>query len=286
MDDPINVLEADYTGDDKFFKYFRSLVFAHPFETTWSIPNKRVGEEQYSPYVLLDKHEMKFRCETVGAMVYTNLSDDYYGIVFPFQRLKDYIVYKYNLLSNITIVIRKIITDKENIWKLHKADRTKDNLGILMDIKSILEERYIDTYNINELITYYSCDSTLDENEESVRLFKLAIENKINDICDAVDLYNHEEAFEIIYNLTSKRPKAHSEMYYQLEKIYCYLEDDSSWSNVRYAIMLAKEFANEFAKKWVTYDFNSMSFDEIKLLTTVACYLEYMDQNKGDVTDD
>ena len=70
-------------------------------------------------------------------------------------------------------------------------------------------------------------------------------------------------------------------MYYQLEKIYSYLDNDSSCSNVRYAIMLAKEFANGFAKKWVTYDFNNMSLGEIKLLTTVACYLEYMDQNKG-----
>lgn len=281
LDNPINVLEADYTGDDRFFKYFRSLVFAHPFETTWSIPNKKAGEEQYSPYVLLDKYEMKFKCETVGAMVYTNLSDEYYGVVFPFQRLKDYIVYKYNLLSNITIVIRKIITDKENIWKFHKVDRTKDELGILIDVKSILEERYIGTYNIMELISYYSCESTLDINDKSVSIFKLAIENKINDICDAVDSYNHEEVFKIIYSLTSRRPKAPSAMYYQLEKIYSYLDNDSSCSNVRYAIMLAKEFANGFAKKWVTYDFNNMSLGEIKLLTTVACYLEYMDQNKG-----
>ena len=42
----------------------------------------------------------------------------------------------------------------------------------------------------------------------------------------------------------------------------------------------AEAFANEFAKKWVIIKPRSMNFEEIKMLTSVACYLEYKEQMK------
>ena len=68
-------------------------------------------------------------------------------------------------------------------------------------------------------------------------------------------------------------------MHYQLEKIYCYLND--SYANTEWGLKKAEEFANEFAKKWVIIKPREMSFDEIKMLTSVACYLEYMEQKRG-----
>ena len=65
-------------------------------------------------------------------------------------------------------------------------------------------------------------------------------------------------------------------MYYQIEKIYSCLNDD--YGDVEWGLIQAEAFANEFAKKWVTINPRSMNFDEIKLLTGVACYLEYKEQ--------
>ncbi|MDL2220449.1 hypothetical protein LJC55_02150 [Eubacteriales bacterium OttesenSCG-928-N14] len=61
---------------------------------------------------------------------------------------------------------------------------------------------------------------------------------------------------------------------YQLEKIYSYLNDMTNQSNVDFGIEMAEMFSKEFAKEWVTIIPGEMSFDEIKLLTTVACYFE------------
>lgn len=34
MNYPLNLEEKNCPSDDKFFEYFRALIFAHPFETS------------------------------------------------------------------------------------------------------------------------------------------------------------------------------------------------------------------------------------------------------------
>ena len=68
-------------------------------------------------------------------------------------------------------------------------------------------------------------------------------------------------------------------MHYQLEKIFCYLNDDG-YGDIEWGLIQADAFAKEFAKKWVIIKPYDMSFKEIKLLANVACYLEYQEQNK------
>ena len=105
---------------------------------------------------------------------------------------------------------------------------------------------------------------------------KDAIKKIIPDICNAVDDYNHDEIYDIVRDILYPRPKAHQMLHYQLEKIYCYLNDD--YGDTEWGLIQAEAFANGFAKKWVTINPKSMNFDEIKLLTSVACYLEYKEQ--------
>ena len=71
-------------------------------------------------------------------------------------------------------------------------------------------------------------------------------------------------------------------MHYQLEKIYGYLnyENDNS-DDIEWGLKQAEAFAKEFAKKWVVIKPREMDFYEIKMLTQVACYLEYMEQKEG-----
>lgn len=74
MSEPLKLPEENNYDDDKFFEYFRSLVFAHPFLTDRSIPNKvEQSEIQYSPFVLINSI-LSFRGikNPVGVKVYSN----------------------------------------------------------------------------------------------------------------------------------------------------------------------------------------------------------------------
>lgn len=184
------------------------------------------------------------------------------------------------MISDVTEGFKNIIKSKEEIWKKRKVNRSLDPIETLKDVKSIMEERYIETFEIEELITYLECKNTKSQNVKSVELFKNAIINIIPTICDAVDNYDHAEIYNIIGIIIRVRPNAHAMMHYQLEKIYCYLNEYESSYNIEWGLRQAEAFSKEFAKKWVNIDPYNMEFDEIKMLTSVACYLEYQEQNK------
>ena len=97
-------------------------------------------------------------------------------------------------------------------------------------------------------------------------------------ICDALDNYETDVIHDLCNSVLNLRPKAHQMMHYQLEKIFCYLNDDG-YGDIDWGLTQADAFSKEFAKKWVVIKPYEMSFNEIKLLTSVACYLEYKEQN-------
>jgi hypothetical protein len=263
-------------NDDRFYEYFRSLAFAHPFVTNRSIPNVIDKTEiQYSPYVLINLGYFWKDKNSIGVEVYSNKRNSF-SISFPFEKLKEYVKWKYEMILDIILEFENIINKKEKVWKQHKVKRNLPDIEILEDIKIILEERCMDSEEIDELIKYLNCECTLDKNYESVKKFKNAIKKIIPDICNALDNYEHDEIYNIIRDILYPKPKAHQMLHYQLEKIYCYLNED--YGDAEWGLVQAEAFANEFAKKWVTINPRSMSFDEIKLLTSVACYLEYKEQ--------
>lgn len=263
-------------NDDKFYEYFRSLAFAHPFVTNRSIPNVIDKTEiQYSPYVLTNLGYLWKDKNAVGIEVYSNRRNSF-SISFPFEKLKEYVKWKYEMIVDIISEFEKIINRKEKIWREHKVKKNLSDIETLKDIKIILEERCINIDEINELMAYLTCECSLKENYESVEKFKNAIKDVIPKICNAIDNYKHEEVYDVVRDILYPRPKAHQMMYYQIEKIYSCLNDD--YGDVEWGLIQAEAFANEFAKKWVTINPRSMNFDEVKLLTGVACYLEYKEQ--------
>ena len=263
-------------NDDKFYEYFRSLAFAHPFVTNRSIPNVIDKTEiQYSPYVLTNLGYLWKDKNAVGIEVYSNRRNSF-SISFPFEKLKEYVKWKYEMIVDIISEFEKIINRKEKIWREHKVKKNLSDIETLKDIKIILEERCINIDEINDLMAYLTCECSLKENYESVEKFKNAIKDVIPKICNAIDNYKHEEVYDVVRDILYPRPKAHQMMYYQIEKIYSCLNDD--YGDVEWGLIQAEAFANEFAKKWVTINPRSMNFDEIKLLTGVACYLEYKEQ--------
>mgnify|MGYP000894486410 FL=1 len=177
--------------------------------------------------------------------------------------------------------LKEIIEDKKTEWKKHKVNRNQEAVDVLNDCANILEERYMDTYEINKLITYLTCENSLEENIENVNKYRNEIKRIIPSICDAIDSHDIEKFHTIISFILYVRPNAHKMLHYQLEKIYGYLNYDYDIDNIEWGLKQAGAFSKEFAKKWVIIKPRDMDLDQIKMLTQVACYLEYMEQKEG-----
>lgn len=279
---PLNIEKHKCPTDDKFFEYLRSIMFAHPFET--NRPKFFMKHEiQYSPWVIANNPATKFRGKKdgVGVRIYSNKFDEIKDLIFSFDVLKKYIKSQYLLLDLATEKVKEIVSLKEIEWKKHKINRSLDYLDILKEIKDILKLRHEEYYDVETVIRYMGCKNTLKENLTSVERFKQGIIEIIPDLCDAIDSLNYEMATEKLDYILHQRPwKMHSMANYQLGKIYCDLNETQIVSKREWALEQVELFSKEFAKKWVTIIPQEMSFDEIKLLVTVSCYLEKIEQEK------
>lgn len=279
--EPINIGENQDFDDDRFFEYFRSLVFAHPLSTNRSIPNPVKDERQYSPYIVMEPiWNTSFR-DPIGAKVYSNKREIMPPVLISFNELKEYIKYKFEEINDVIEEFQNIIDRKETEWKKRKVNRNQSSIDILKECKEILKERYIEYDNIEELINNLSCKSSIKENEKSIKRYKDAIIKIIPDICDALDNYNIDDVYDIVSTILYVRPNAHPMMNYQLEKIFGHLNNEYEYGYTEWGLIQAEAFSKEFAKKWVIIKPREMDFDEIKMLANVACYLEYMEQKEG-----
>ena len=279
--EPINISDNIQFDDDKFFSYFRSLIFAHPLYTSRSIPMSEEDEIQYSPYIIENSLYIRTIPGLIGVKIYSNKREIIEPLLISFESLKEYIKGKYEELNDVITKLKEIIEDKKTEWKKHKVNRNQEDIDVLKDCANILEERYMDTYEINKLITYLTCENSLEENIENVNKYRNEIKKIISSICDALDSYNHEELYNIVSVVLRAIPKAHQMMHYQLEKIFGYLNDYNHIESMEWGLRQAEAFSKKFAKKWVIIKPQEMDFDEIKMLTRVACYLEYMEQKEG-----
>ena len=130
-EDPIELpIDVGYS-DDKFFEYFRSLVFAHPFLTDRSIPNALEKEKQYSPFIIVNRVNFNEEQELISVMVYSSKREDSFIIDVPFEKLKKYIKLKYEELNKVINEFKNIIDKKEKEWKKRKVNRNLSNIKIL-----------------------------------------------------------------------------------------------------------------------------------------------------------
>lgn len=272
--EPFLIPASDYKGDDKFFDYLRSLFFAHPFITDRSIPNPIKGEVQYSPYILNNRGGIFSDLrDSVGVMVYSNKRDMFH-ICIRFDDLKEYIRLKFEKINDIINAFQDIINNKEKEWSNRKVNRNQDSDAILLDIIDILNERYLEDSEIKELYDYLTCNISDETNIEIVDKYRDLIINSIPTICDCIDNMDYDELYQITSPLLNPYIReVYPMMHYQLEKIYCYLNDDG-YGDLYWGLTQADLFSKEFAKDWVNINIVGMSFIEIKLLVTIACYYQ------------
>lgn len=104
----------------------------------------------------------------------------------------------------------------------------------------------------------------------------------VPNICECIDNLEYEKMYDILSIMRVRPTKTHQMFNYQLEKIFCYLQDESeaviSGSNEEWGLKQAEQFANGFAKKWIIIKPYEMSYTEIKMLVSTACYLEWKEQ--------
>lgn len=280
--EPINISDNVQFDDDKFFSYFRSLIFAHPLYTSRSIPMSEENEIQYSPYIIENSLYIRIIPGLIGVKIYSNKREIIEPLLISFESLKEYIKGKYEELDDVITKFKQIIEEKETEWKKHKVNRDQEVVDVLKDCVNILGERYMDTYEIHDLITYLTCENSLKENIENVNKYRNEIKRIIPSICDAIDSHDIEELYSIISFILFVKPKTNNKMHYHLEKVYNYLNyKNKDIDDIKWGLKQAELFAQGFAKKWVVIKPREMSYDETKMLIQVACYLEYMEQKEG-----
>ena len=274
LSEPFLIPEEDYKGDDKFFDYLRSLFFAHPFITDRSIPNPIKGEVQYSPYILNNRGGLfPDSKDSIGVMVYSNKREMFH-ICIKFDDLKKYIKFKFEKINDIINAFQDIIDNKEKEWAARKVNRNQDSADVLLDVIDILKERYLEDSDIVELYDYLTCEVSEESNIEIINKYRELIVESIPAICDSIDNMDYDELYGITSPILNPRLKeVYPMMHYQLEKIYCYLNEDG-YGDVYWGLKQADLFSKEFAKDFVNINAGEMSFIEIKLLVTIACYYQ------------
>lgn len=292
MDRPLCCTEEECPTDDKFFEHFRSLVFAHPYETSRNKVFKERFGMQVSSWVSVNKHRHFFYDfpQPIGVKIYTEKKDkdgnDTQFIMLSFSDLKAYIASRYEEIVIVTNWAKNATINAENEWRKKKVNRNQEPIEILKEIKQICEQRYQEVYTIQDIIDYMECAISDDRNYEAVKQYRDYICSKLDELCDAVDELNYELQADIELGMVSFSPKNMHEMFhYQKEKIFDFLREKSyvikPGSNEEWGLIQTENFYKEFAHKWVYMKPYEMNYTEIQLLVTTACYLEVYAQREG-----
>ena len=103
--------------------------------------------------------------------------------------------------------------------------------------------------------------------------------SKLPEMCDCVDNLDEIGLEDIIDAFLYAHPgKEWYDAHYQTRKILEYLRNDINESCQRFGLDMADAFAKHFANKFFVIDVHQMDYEEIKLLTRMACFLEKQEQ--------
>lgn len=280
--------------DDQFFKYFRALSFAHPYDTSrYKFIRKAEGEKHYSPFVLNNSNPglSRYCRDAIGIKVYSNLRvPDEFSIIVSYAVLKEYLVSRYASLRNVIDYIQGLVDEKQKLWLKHKADRSLTPLALLEEIRSIYIERYEETYFVDETIRLLKAELSLKspKNVKNVAIFRKALESVIIPVCDALEKMDYEAAANLIDGFISpdipdwpERPDTrYRGMDYHYGKVSEYCRNAES-SREDYKSIDLSCLMSGFVSEWVDIDPDHMTRDEIWLLVSTAWYLESTECQKS-----
>ena len=277
--------DDEVPSDDQFFRYFRSLTFAHPYETS---RQKFIAKDEihYSPFVLNNSNHglPDAMPDAIGVKVYSSKrSPNEFSIILSYRAFKDFLISRYDTLQVITKYIQAVLDDQQSEWLKHKADRNLSPIELAEELRGIYKERHEDTYFIDEAIQHLTTELSpgFGPNEQNVAKFRAAIEAVLVPVCDALEKPDYNEAADKLDAVLSpdipdwpENPdNEYRGMEYHRGKVaeYC---GSSECSRTDYVAIDLKCLMKGFVKKWVTIDPKIMSRQEIWLLVSTAWYLE------------
>lgn len=290
MREPLNISEENCPTDGKFFEHIRSLIFAHPYDTNRNKTFNNLFGEQVSPWVVVNKSYSTLYqfSEPIGVRLYSEnkkAGNDIHNIMFSFMDLKGFLQEKYLALDTITQWIAEESEKTYSNWKKDRINRDQPPCDILRDVCKILEKRYESITGIKRIIEYLECPLSDDRNQTYVNEYRDYVEKMIPKLCDYVESLDSTGQYEIERSTETFYPTGlHQMAGYQIEKIYTYLQGHRSYvlesSNEEWGLIQAEAFYKEFAKKWVCMSVYEMDYVEIRLLITVALFMECKEQGR------
>lgn len=278
-------------SDDDFFRYFRSLSFAHPYETSrQKFIDRDGGERHYSPFPVT-RNCPGFPIGDdgdIGVVVYSNgegnsISPTYFTITLRYSTIKDFLISRYNTLADITEYIRDLLAVKEKSWLRHKIDRNKPLPELLAQLHSIYEERLEEPYYIEELVRHIETPITPGHgnNEEVVRKYRDALRSILPLVCNAVDNGDYNLAAQTIDSVISSEIPDWPECpdngyrglnYYYGNVVVACADNDNTW---KHKMTVDLDIVMKgYAAKWVDIEPPAMSNEEILVLLAAARWME------------
>ena len=291
MMEPLSIPEELCPSDEAFFEQLRALSFAHPFNTNHKKVFREIFGTQVSPWVVVNPQMSPFYKipEAIGVRLYASVKNDngwdLHDIMISFIALKEFLVEKYNSLQNVTNWIKNESEKTFAEWKKIRINREQNPEDILREVCAVLDSRHEGTYNVEQMLSYLECELSDLRNEEYVGKYREYLISLIPSICDNVEKLDGHGEYAIerassVFNPLGLHRMAH----YQLEKIFLYLNEKTSYvssgSNEEFGLTMAQNFYEEFAKKWVYMDVYHMQYTEIKLLIKVALFMECEEQGR------
>lgn len=274
--EPLNIPYESCPTDDAFFQYFRSLVFAHSGEITMSQGVLRKNEVQYSPFIVESglRNYASEPDDYVGVMIYsTEKKRDWKILRVRFSALKAYLKSRYESLGLVLEKIEKKIRSARKEWLNIAVDSALSPLNQLKFIRGEFARRceYCMEYEVGRLIELLEAPCSIAENRDCVAEYRKDIENAVPRLVECFSSLNYSDFIEIVDHFANHKVDESLKLNYTLQKIFEYLNNPErrEWATCDIDMV-----AQDFVGKWVKIDQNIMTAIELKMLITLACYLE------------
>lgn len=260
----LNILNEDDINDKVIFEYLRSLIFAHPTDTNRVSFLKRRKEQHVSPWVIVNNRGL-YKEGIIGVRIYSDKQKQIIDLLYSFEEIINFTRFIYSYVSEILKSIDKILREENDRLMLKKIKRGNALIEIFKDAKNILENRYQDTYIIDDFIDIASIKSKDKVNVNAIEKIQKEMFENIKMFCDAIDENDNDKLDEYIKKFFPLFIDYGYEMgFYHREKIFMYLNEDSSAYNLDFAKECLKTFYDNYASKYVFIDIEKDDFNDIK----------------------
>ena len=275
----LNILEEDNIKDNHIFEYLRSLIFAHPTDTNRVTFLKRRNEHHVSPWVIVyGNNSFAKDDDKVGIRLYSDKQKEIINLEFNHESIFAFSFFVYSSLDEVINNIEKIINKENELSLTKKIDRGKALKNIFEEAKLILELRCQETYYIDHLINIAKIELSDNKNNEAISIIHRDLLVNIESFINAIDENDNEELDCFIQKFfPDNKNYGYNAGHYHRSKIFEYLSDDSSESNLKFAKDCLETFYNNYAKYYVYIDINKYDFNDIKTLLYVADYIANKD---------